>query len=166
MFDKVNILLGSNVRNAPVESTSFLRAIINGKVFEAPIVGGRYDGDETDWIRRSWGRGPLADGTTTHSLIFITCLPELRNDEKYELSTIGVPASIGFTNLFPAEDGDEFDYLVEVKSGWLQLNHDFSTYWVTGSFAFSVDVIQADGNILHFDVTGGELRIGPTTSTR
>lgn len=166
MFDKVNTLLGSNGCDVPVGSTNFLRAIVNEKIFEAPIVGGRYDGDETNWIRRSWGRGPLVEGATTHSAIFITCLPELRNDGKYELSTIGIPASIGFSNLFPADDGNEFDYLVEVKSGWLQLNHDFSTYRVTGSFAFSVDVIQPDGSILHFDVTDGELRVGPTTSTR
>jgi len=166
MFNKVNILLGSDVRNVPVGSINFLKAIINDKLFEAPIVGGRYDGHEKNWIRRSWGRGPLVEGATTHSVIFITCLPELRNDEKYELSTIGIPASIGFTNLFPADDGNEFDYLVEVKSGWLQLNHDFSTYWVTGSFAFSVDVMQSDGSVLHFDVKDGELRIGPTTSTR
>ncbi|AZE54609.1 hypothetical protein C4K03_2454 [Pseudomonas synxantha] len=46
MFDKINILLRSDVGDASVESTNFLRAIINEKKFEASIVGGRYDGDE------------------------------------------------------------------------------------------------------------------------
>ncbi|WP_153002458.1 hypothetical protein [Pseudomonas putida] len=164
MFKKVNAMLKPDVRNAPVKSTNFMRAVVNEKAFEAPIVGGRYDGDETKWIRRSWGRGPLSEGATTHSLIFISCLTELRNGEKYELSVADIPASIHFSNFFPAEDGNEFDYLVEVKSGWLQLSHDFSTQLVTGSFEFSVDVMQPDGNIINFDVSDGELYVGPSRS--
>jgi len=41
--------------DASIASNNFLQAVINGKPFEAFIVGGRYDGDEINWIRRSWG---------------------------------------------------------------------------------------------------------------
>uniref|UniRef100_UPI0035C77E3F hypothetical protein n=1 Tax=Serratia quinivorans TaxID=137545 RepID=UPI0035C77E3F len=156
------IPLEGDVLDTPVYSNNYLRAIINGKPFEASIVGGRYDGNPEKWIRRSWGRAPLTEGDTTHALIFISCWPEMQNGEEYDLSEANIPVSIDFTNLFPAEDGDEFEYLVKVTNGSLKLTHDFDKFHVKGNFAFSVEIEQPDESIIVFKVENGELDIGPS----
>ncbi|HEJ9096991.1 hypothetical protein [Serratia odorifera] len=162
MADNKCVPLKSNGHGTTVKSNNFLRAVINGQPFEATIVGGRYDGDETNWIRRSWGRGPLSAGDTTHALVFISCWAELSNGEEYDLSQPDLPVSVGFTHLFPAEDGDETEFLLAVTQGHLILTHNFAEYQVTGSFAFSLAVTQPDGSVRQFEVTEGELYVGPT----
>ncbi len=163
MIDNQCVPLKSDSLGTSVNSTNFLRAVIDGTPFDASIVGGRYDGDETNWIRRSWGRSPLPDSNGTHALIFISCWPELVNGKEYDLADPDIPVEIGFTNRFPAEDGDEFLYLIKVEQGRLQLTHDFAQFRVTGNFAFSVQIEQADGSFRPFEVTEGVLEVGPTS---
>ncbi|WP_261137473.1 hypothetical protein [Serratia quinivorans] len=146
-----------------IHLNNFLRAEINSEQFEAAIVGGRYQGTPPIWTEReSWGRGPLSVGDTTHTVIFITFKPEMLNGEKYDLSNPDIPVSIQFTNLFPAEGGEEEEFMIAVTSGHLTLTHDFDKSHVAGTFAFYVEIKQLDGSILSFEVKDGELNVGPT----
>ncbi|MHA1053685.1 hypothetical protein [Enterobacter mori] len=152
-----------NTMLVPAKEDNFLTARINGADFSAVIIGGRYDEDhsgETEWIRRSWGRGPLSPADETHMLFFISINWDITGEHTYNLSDDG-PASIGFTNLFPAEDGDEFEYIKAVRTGALTIIHDAETYIAEGRFSFEVDVPQPDGQPIHFTVTDGQFRVGP-----
>lgn|GEM_PF-5270444 len=162
MINNKCALFTSNNNVKSTHTVNTLKSIINDKAFNATIVGGRYDGDENDWERRSWGRGPLTEGSLTHALIFISLKPQTENGKTYDLSDSDIPVSIHFTNLFPADDGDEFEYLVKVNQGELTLTHDFSSFLVTGTFSFSVNIEQPDGTELEFFVKQGELSVGPS----
>ncbi|MHA1057141.1 hypothetical protein [Enterobacter mori] len=149
----------------PGKADNFLTASINGAAFSATITGGRYDEDpkgETEWIRRTWGRGPLSAADEKHILFFISINWDITGEQTYNLSDGALPVSIGFTNLFPTEDGNEFDYIVTVKTGLLTITHSAETFIAEGRFSFDVDVPQSDGPPVHFTVTDGQFWVGPT----
>lgn len=136
-------------------------------IFSAIIIGGRYDEDptgETEWVRRSWGRGPLLSTDETHILFFISIHWDITGENSFDLSDNTAPVSIGFTNLFPQEDGNEFEYLVAVKSGSLTISHSAETYIAEGRFNFEVNIHQPDGQYIHFTITDGQFYVGPTNN--
>lgn len=158
-----------NTLQLPGKVDNSLSATINGSGFTAEIIGGRYDKNPTgkpEWIRRSWGRGPLSPEDKTHALIFISINWDITGNNTYSLPDNNGRVKVSFTNLFPAEDGDENDYLIEVKTGSLTIEHNVDTFIAKGSFSFEVDVPQPGGGTLPFIVTDGLFYVGPTDKLR
>ncbi len=154
-----------NTLQLPGKSVNFLTAKVNGADFTATIVGGRYDEGPVggpEWIRRSWGRGPLHPEDKTHTLVFISIDWDIVGEQTYNLANSNLPVSIGFTNLFPSEDGNEFEYIKYAKTGELIITHSVETFIAEGGFKFEVDVPQPDGTSRNFKVTDGKFYVGPT----
>lgn len=154
-----------NTLQLPDKSTNSLTAKVTDTDFAATIVGGRYDEDSTgstEWIRRSWGRGLLHPEDKEHTLVFISINWNIVGEQIYNLKDSDLPVSIGFTNLFPTEDGNEFEYIKYAGTGRLTITHSAETYIAEGSFNFEVDVPQRDGTTQHFKVTEGKFYVGPT----
>ncbi|MGX5101107.1 hypothetical protein [Enterobacter cloacae] len=155
-----------NTLQLPGKSVNSLTAKVNGANFAATIIGGRYDegpGGVPEWIRRSWGRGPLHPEDKTHVLVFISINWDISGEQTYNLADSNLPVSIGFTNLFPADDGDENQYLVYAKKGTLTITHSKVTFIAEGSFDFEVDIPnQPDGSTLSFRITDGKFYVGPS----
>ena len=145
-------------------SANRLVAEINEADFSATIIGGRYDegpSGNPEWIRRSWGRGPLPSAGDKHTIIFISINWDIPGKNTYNLAEEN-PATLHFTNLFPPEDGNEFEYLVPVKKGTLTITHNKETFICEGEFDFEVDIEQPDGSSRHFEVKKGVFLVGPT----
>lgn len=155
-----------NTLQLPGKAVNTLTAKVNGANFSAIIIGGRYDEGPVggpEWIRRSWGRGPLHPEDKTHTLVFISINWDIVGEHTYVLTNSNLfPVSIGFTNLFPSEDGDEFEYIEYAKTGELTITHSTETFIAEGSFKFDVDVPQPDGTTQHFEITDGKFYVGPT----
>ncbi|MEA5217010.1 hypothetical protein [Enterobacter cloacae] len=150
------------------QADNTLTAKINNIDFTAEIIGGRYDEDprkkqeEKKWIRRSWGRGPLLPTDTDHTLIFISINWDIEGEQTYNLADDNPVVNVGFTNRFPAADGDEFKFLVPVTSGSLTIKHDVETLTAEGTFEFVARLFQSDGTVLRFEVKEGKFFVGPT----
>lgn len=154
-----------NTQQLHDKAVNFLTAKVNSANFSATIIGGRYDEGPVggpEWIRRSWGRGPLHPEDKTHTLVFISINWDIAGEQIYNLANSNLPVSIGFTNLFPAEDGNEFEYIEYAKTGELIITHSAETYIAEGTFKFVVDVPQPDGTTQHFEITDGKFYVGPT----